>query len=173
MAIREQSVALASIGEMSSQDPRLSRTRLFVLSDIRLLREGLVLALSHQPSILVVGSSDLSVSGTDVAEFRPDVVLLDAANLGNLGLSLPLRQIFPNAKIVAFAVADIDEDIIACAEAGISGYISRAGSVDDVVAAVDAAVCGELHCPPEHPHCYSTIWRSCLENGGPSQATTC
>jgi DNA-binding NarL/FixJ family response regulator len=112
------------------------------------MREGLVLALSHRPEALVVSSSDLPVSPTDIAEFRPDVVLLDAAKRANLELAFQLRQILSRVKIVAFALADIDEDIIACAEAGISGYISRTGSVDDVVAAVDAAICGELHCSP-------------------------
>jgi DNA-binding NarL/FixJ family response regulator len=148
MAIGEQSLTPASIREISSKNPSLSPRRLFVLSDVRLLREGLVLALSRQPTVLVVGSSDLSVSATDIAEYRPDVVLLDAARLSNLELCQPIRQILPNGKIVAFALADIDEDVIACAEAGISGYISRTGSVEDVVAAVHSAVCGELHCPP-------------------------
>jgi two-component system nitrate/nitrite response regulator NarL len=140
MGIKEQSATLVSVPEMSSRDSRPSRTRLFVLSDVRLLREGLVLALSQQPNVLLVGSSDLSVSATDIAELRPDVVLLDATKRDNLERSLPLRQILASAKIVAFAVADTDEEIIACAEAGISGYISSKGSVDDVVAAVDAAV---------------------------------
>jgi two-component system nitrate/nitrite response regulator NarL len=148
MAIGELSVTPASTEEIMRRDPRLTRKRLFVLSDVRLLREGLVLALSHRSDVLVVGSSDLSLSPTDIAELRPDVVLLDAAKRGNLQLTLLLRQILPSAKIVAFAVADIDEDIIACAEAGISGYISRTGSVEDVVAAVHAAACGELHCSP-------------------------
>src|SRR5215467_13727226 len=120
VAIREQSVTLASISGIPRRDSHPRRTRLFVLSGVRLLREGLILALSDQPSVLVVGSSDLSVSPTDIAEFRPDVVLLDAANRGNLELTLPLRQNLRGTKIVAFALTDFDEDIIACAEAGIS-----------------------------------------------------
>jgi DNA-binding NarL/FixJ family response regulator len=74
--------------------------------------------------------------------------LLDATKRNNLERSSSLRQTVTGAKIVAFAVADSDEEVIACAEAGISGYISHRGSVEDVVAAVDAAVFGELHCSP-------------------------
>jgi DNA-binding NarL/FixJ family response regulator len=141
-------VASASIREMSSGDSRLGRKRLFVLSDVRLLREGLVLALSTQPSVLEVRSSALSVSAAAITEFEPDVVLLDAAERGSLELALPLRQILPNTRIVAFALADIDEAIIACAKAGISGYVSRTGSIEDVVVAVDAACRDELYCSP-------------------------
>jgi two-component system nitrate/nitrite response regulator NarL len=148
MARRKQCVTLASVEKPPSGDPCLNRVRLFVLSDIRLLREGLVLALSQQPSVLVIGASDLSVSPTQVAELRPDVLLLDATKLDNLDLSLSLRQVLPSAKIVALAVAEIDDYIIACAEAGISGYIPCTGSIEEVVSAVHGAVCGELHCTP-------------------------
>jgi two-component system nitrate/nitrite response regulator NarL len=130
MAFGGPRVTLTSIEERSSGDPQPSRPRLFVLSDVRLLRDGLVAALSYQPGVILVGSSELFVTATDLAEARPDVVLLDLAKLDNLKLSLPLRQILPNVKIVAFALADTDEEIIACAEAGISGYVSRAGSVE-------------------------------------------
>ena len=58
MGIKEQSVKPISVREMSTRDSHPSRTRLFVLSDVRLLREGLVLALSRQSSALLVGSSD-------------------------------------------------------------------------------------------------------------------
>jgi DNA-binding NarL/FixJ family response regulator len=98
--------------------------------------------------VLEVRASDLSVSPTGIADFQPDIVLLDAAERNNLEFALALRQILPDTKIVAFALADIDEAIIACAETGISGYVSRTGSIEDVMAAVDAAVCGELHCSP-------------------------
>jgi two-component system nitrate/nitrite response regulator NarL len=145
MVVREQCGTLTSVGETPSRDPR---QRLFVLSDIRLLREGLVLALSKEPSVLALGSSDFSLSPTVIAELRPDIILLDAAKLGNLELSLSLRQVLPGSKIVAFAVADIDDDIIACAEAGVSGYVSCTGSIEDVVAAVHGAVSGQLHCTP-------------------------
>jgi two-component system nitrate/nitrite response regulator NarL len=149
MVSKKQSIPPASNEETSNQDPRSGRRRLFVMSEVRLLRDGLVLALSQQPSVFVVGSSDLSVSPTDIAELRPDVVLLDASERGNLEVSPALCQILPSAKIVAFAVADVGEDIIACAEAGISGYIPHTGSIEDVISAVHAAVCGELHCSPQ------------------------
>ena len=88
-------VTPASIEERSSGDPQPSRPRLFVLSDVRLLRDGLVAALSSQPAVILVGSSQLFVTATDLAEAHPDVVLLDVAKLDNLKLSLPLRQILP------------------------------------------------------------------------------
>ena len=51
-------------------------------------------------------------------------------------------------RTVAFAVADVEADVLACAEAGISGYVAEDGSAEDLVAAVLRAVNGELVCPP-------------------------
>jgi DNA-binding NarL/FixJ family response regulator len=95
-----------------------------------------------------VGASDLSAALTQIAELRPDILLLDVARPDSLQTCFPLRQISPDMKIVAFAVAEVDREIIACAEAGISGYVSQTGSAEDVVAAVHRAVRGELLCSP-------------------------
>jgi DNA-binding NarL/FixJ family response regulator len=50
--------------------------------------------------------------------------------------------------VVAFAVAELDENVLACAEAGISSYVMQDGSAEDLVAAVLSALKGELVCSP-------------------------
>jgi len=50
--------------------------------------------------------------------------------------------------VVAFAVAEREENILACAEAGISGYVAQDGSVEDLIAAVQRALRGEVMCSP-------------------------
>ena len=120
--------------------------RVFVLTDIRLLREGLLLALSQHASVQVVGSSDLSTPPRNIAMARPDVVLLDITMLSSLDLSRPIRATLPDVKFVAIAVAEVEAEIVTCAEAGISGFVTRNGSAQDVVAAVHAAVRGEVAC---------------------------
>jgi DNA-binding NarL/FixJ family response regulator len=148
MPIREHSYTLASLGEEPSRDLQPDRPRLFILSDVRLFCEGLVLALSHEPTVMVVGSSDLSESPTRIAELYPDVLLLDVARPGSLEACLPLRQVLRDVKIVAFAVAEMDREVIACAEAGVSGFVSKRGSAEDLVAAVHRALRRELLCSP-------------------------
>jgi DNA-binding NarL/FixJ family response regulator len=54
----------------------------------------------------------------------------------------------PAAKLVAFAVSDIDHEIVVGAMAGIAGYVHRDGSVAELVTEVLNAVRGELHCSP-------------------------
>jgi DNA-binding NarL/FixJ family response regulator len=120
--------------------------RVLIASDVRLCREGLAASLIASGRLGVAGTvagSDLTVAC--ISRLRPDVVLLDMALAGCLLLPAALRAEFP-VKFVAFAVSEIDDDILACAEAGISGYIGKDGSAEDVVATIERAICDELLC---------------------------
>jgi two-component system, NarL family, nitrate/nitrite response regulator NarL len=139
-----------------SGEPSLDRTfsaqvmrpRVFILSDVRLLRDGLVLCLAEQPSVVVVGTADLAMSPRQIVEFRPDVLLLDVGTCGGLDMPLAFRQVLPDLKIVAIAVADAERDVFFCAEAGVSGFVSRTATIQDLVTAVHSAMRGELVCSP-------------------------
>ncbi|OIQ66168.1 response regulator protein VraR [mine drainage metagenome] len=131
---------------MSQNAP--SRPRVFVLSDIRLLREGLVSALSLQPSVLVVGSSGLSEPPRQIADLLPDALLIDITVPGGLDAWQLIRGSMSEVKVVALGVAEIEQAVMACARAGVSGFVAPNGSINDVVAAVHSAVRGELVCSP-------------------------
>ena len=123
----------------------MTRPRVFILSNIRLMREGLTLALSRQPGIDVVGSSDTETLH-EVAECAPDVLLLDVSNAATLECSTSLRRALPDKKIVALGVAEVEPVVLACAKAGVSGFVYSQGSAHDVAMVVHAAVRGELVC---------------------------
>jgi len=42
-----------------------------------------------------------------------------------------------------------ETQVLSCAQVGIAGYVTRDGSVEDVVAAIKAASRGEVHCSPK------------------------
>ena len=66
------------------------------------------------------------------------------------GLDMPpvFRQVLPDVKVVAIAVSDVEQEVFACAEARVSGFVSRDGSMQDLLAAVHCAVRNELVCSP-------------------------
>ena len=136
------------VAEEAYPNARPVQPRLLIVSDMRVLCEGLALALEREPTVIVVGSVDLSSASRQLAGIHPEVLLLDVTRYEPLEACRRLRQVLPEVKIVAVAVAEIDQEIIACAEAGVSGYVSCSGSVKDVVAAVHRAVRGELLCSP-------------------------
>lgn len=122
--------------------------RIVIASDSRLYREGLATALSRVPSIAVVALVQDRHSCLDVVDRKDvEVVLLDIAMAESRQTSRELahrREVWT----VALGVEETEDEIIAYAEAGISGYITRSASLDDLVAATQRAARGEATCSP-------------------------
>jgi DNA-binding NarL/FixJ family response regulator len=109
----------------------------------------LALSLAYIDRVVVVGiAGTLASALTCIEESSPDVALLDIAMPDALTLPDAVAAARALVKIVAFSVAETDDEICACAEAGIAGYVSRNGSKEDLVAAVENAIRGELSCSP-------------------------
>jgi two-component system nitrate/nitrite response regulator NarL len=120
----------------------------FVISDVRLYREGLTDLLGRAPQIRVIGAAADAVQGSgQVRGLQPDVVLLDTAG-GNLAGARYVLEAAPDARVVALAAPEADEDLIALAEAGVLGYVTREQSLDELVATVAGVARDELVCSP-------------------------
>ena len=121
-----------------------------VVSDIRIYRDGLreILCRSGQITVVGVAASPAETLGY-LARSPVDVVLLDMGTLEALTLTQAISCNFSQVKVVAFGLSDCKDDIIAYAEAGISGYVSKDGSVDELISAILRAPQGELECSPK------------------------
>ena len=84
------------------------------------------------------------------AELRPDVVLMDLRmpNLDGLEATSEILTADPAARVVALTVAAGEEDVAAAITAGASGYVIKDAPIDDVVAAIRAAVSGTAWLSP-------------------------
>jgi two-component system nitrate/nitrite response regulator NarL len=122
--------------------------RVYVVSDVRLYREGLIASLARQSQLDVLGAGCSGDVLSQIAPLRPEVLLLDLAAKYSLTIPRHAQQVLPGLLVVAFAVAEMEENVLACAEAGISGYVTQDGSVEDLVAAVLRALRGEVMCSP-------------------------
>jgi DNA-binding NarL/FixJ family response regulator len=123
--------------------------RIIIVSDTRLYREGLALSLERVDRVVVVSVTDSVASAlTCIEDKNPDVALLDFAMPDALALSHAIAAAQMPVKVVAFSVADTEDEICECAEAGIAGYVARNGSKEDLIAAVENAVRGEVLCSP-------------------------
>ncbi|MFQ5757298.1 MAG: LuxR C-terminal-related transcriptional regulator [Acidiferrobacterales bacterium] len=121
--------------------------RVLIVGDIRLYREGLERVLRKVERIVVVGTtSGREEAGERVQALNPDVILLDMAMSEAHTAVREITHIAPDVKVVALTVPEIDREVIACAEAGVAGYVTREGSVNDVIQSIEAAAKGELHC---------------------------
>ena len=134
--------------DASTRLPQVGPPHVFILSNVRLYREGVAMSLARNPTVEVVGVGPASEALAFIVDLHPDVVLLDSSLVDGSALPRRMRQALPLLKIVAVAVADAVHEVIACAEAGISAFVAREGSAEDLVAAVHQAMRGELVCSP-------------------------
>ena len=125
-------------------------TQVLIVSDIRLYWEGLSELLTRDGRLEIAGTaSSLAGALAALARRRADVVLLDMATPDALQTARTIFESSPAIKVLALGVSEKTSDVIACAEAGVAGYVCRESSFDDLVAAVERAVRGELRCAPK------------------------
>jgi two-component system, NarL family, nitrate/nitrite response regulator NarL len=135
-------------GSAPVSDPQPERLRVFIVSDVRLYREGLADLLGRISRIAVVGATGSADDGiAQVRDLQPDVVLLDTGT-GGVAAARYLLGPAPNMRVVALAAPESEEDVIALAEAGVLGYVTREQSLEDLVVTIESVARDEMVCSP-------------------------
>jgi two-component system, NarL family, response regulator LiaR len=121
-------------------------TRIIIIDDHAVVRQGLRFLLAQQPDIEVVGEGK---DGTQaimlVAEQLPDVVLLDLLmpKMDGITAIREIRRITPTTQIVILTSYAEDGQIYEAIKAGAISYLLKDASPEELVAAVRAAARGE------------------------------
>jgi DNA-binding NarL/FixJ family response regulator len=118
-----------------------------IVSEIRLLREGFAEALGrtgHFSISVRCASPDQALA--EIASSRPDVSVLDASLPDAIDWVRKVRELAPQVRVVALAVAETVDAVIAWAEAGVAGYIPRTAGLADVGAILVGILEGEQVC---------------------------
>lgn len=120
----------------------------YVIGAVRAFRESLAASVAATGKVRVVGTSAPGPRlAQKVNELGADVVLLDMGIDDALGTLRSLVEALPQARVMAVALPKAD--LIACAEAGAAGFALADAPLDEIVAATEGVVRGELYCSPE------------------------
>ena len=76
----------------------------------------------------------------------PDVVLLDAGLPDGVAVTRAIRSRAPDVRVIVISVPD--GDVLAFAEAGIAGFVTREASTAELLAAIASVERGEALCSP-------------------------
>lgn len=121
----------------------------FVVVEVRLYREGLCEILGRDDRFDVVGSAVDAASAIELARQRsPDALLVSTGLADNRQWIGCLRDTVPNAAVVALAVPDVPNDVIAWVEAGASSFVTTEASLMDLCSTIESAHRGEAYCSP-------------------------
>jgi DNA-binding NarL/FixJ family response regulator len=114
-------------------------TRVLIVDDHDLIREGLRRAFEREDDLEVVGAaSTVAEAVAAAAGLRPDVVTLDVRLPDGTGLDAArqIRKLLPEAGIVVLTMYAGDEQLFAALEAGASAFVAKSAPAEDVIAAV-------------------------------------
>lgn len=122
--------------------------RVVIVSDVRLVQEGLSSVLAQRVEVNIVSSVDTLQARDEIARAHPHVVLFDAMHPDSVEFLKVLVISAPDSKVVAFGVKENAEDFLALAAAGTAGYIGDSADSGDVVRVLERVMCDELPCSP-------------------------
>jgi two-component system nitrate/nitrite response regulator NarL len=132
----------------SVRDPTAQSVDVLITAEMRLYREGLAKALAGVRGLCVRASAATAAELLrECRRVEPSLVLLDMSVAGALEAAATLHVTHPGLRIVALGMHGEDQ-VMACAEVGIAGYVDRDASLADLVATVRSVARGELLCSP-------------------------
>ena|SRR2546429_7589515 len=123
--------------------------RVFIVAGIRLYREGLAHVLARGKGLFVVGAhAGGSGALAHIALSRPHVALLDMTTPQSYAMAREVHSSNPEISVVALGIRASEPELLTCAEAGITGYLTEDASFDELIAVIESAARGELICSP-------------------------
>lgn len=135
-----------------SEHPATEATRVLVVEDHAIIREGVCLLLQREPDIQVVGAVG---TGEDAVSFvqrnKPDVVVMDLGLPGISGLEATreIKKDNPDVRVLALTMYTDDEYLLGMLDAGAAGYLLKQSAVNDLVPAVRTISNGQIFLHPQ------------------------
>ena len=123
----------------------MEEIRLLLVEDHTLVRDGLKKILALEERFKIVGEASNGEEAVQLAqELVPDVILMDLNMpiMNGIEASRLIKEKNPGAEIIALTIHDDEEYVFELVKAGISGYIMKDISADDLISAVDIVASG-------------------------------
>jgi DNA-binding NarL/FixJ family response regulator len=97
----------------------------------------------------VLGANSVQETQNALPTMTTDVALVDALSPSDSDKVMALRDLCTRMRIVAFGIRESPSEVLACAAAGIDGYVPMDAALGDMVTAIENVVRGELACSPK------------------------
>ncbi len=118
----------------------MKKIRAFLADDHKILRESLVILLSQQENIEVVGAAgDGQEAYRKILELKPDIAVLDISipNLNGLDLAEKLRAEMPEVKVVILTMHKSGEFVSKALRAGVRGYVLKENALEELIECIN------------------------------------
>jgi len=134
-----------------ADNPPATRTRVLLIDDHALVRDGMRMHLSLQPGLQVVGEADdgeaaLAWLARAGAAKAPDLVITDIGmrGMGGIALTVALHEQYPEIAVLVLSMHDNLEYARQAVRAGARGYVLKDAPADELLAAIQAVLAGRV-----------------------------
>lgn len=121
-------------------------TRVMIVDDHEVVREGLRSLLRRRPELAIVGEADSVASAIEEArKTEPDVVIMDVRLPDGSGIEAcrEIRAERPDTKVLILTSYADEEAVFASIMAGAIGYLLKQTSTNTLIEAIERAMRGE------------------------------
>jgi len=117
-------------------------TRVVIIDDHVIVREGLKRALESHNHVVVAEAATLAEGRAQIAHTNPDVIVVDLNLPDGSGFDVITwaRSISKSLGIVVLTLNETDAHLIAAMSAGASAYILKSAPLSQLLAAIDHSV---------------------------------
>ena len=129
----------------------MKKTRILLIEDNRLLRDGIKAIINKQADLTVVaataGNHDTFLKARSL---KPQVVLMDLGLRSENGVRVvaTLTRELPQTKVIGMGLIPSQLDIVELVEVGAAGFILKDATIDDVLGTIRAVARGIKILPP-------------------------
>jgi NarL family two-component system response regulator LiaR len=137
-------------GMQTSAEPR--PTRVLIVDDHGVVREGLRAYLELEPDIQVVGEAKDGLEAVRrAAELQPDVVLMDLVmpNMDGVDATSRIKEQQPATHVIILTSFLDDERVVPAIRAGATSYLLKDVAASDLARAIRGARAGQAQLHPE------------------------
>lgn len=130
-------------------------TKIVIIDDHQLFREGVKRILDFEASFEVIAEGDDgSEAVTLVEQYKPDVVIMDInmPNVNGVEATRQLIEKFPDSKVIILSIHDDENYVQHALKTGATGYLLKEMDADALIEAVKVVADGGSYLHPKVTH---------------------
>lgn len=139
-------------GHIPTEPASREVTRLLLVDDHRILRDGLRALLARHPEFLVIGEAGDGASALRAVRSQPpNIVVLDVhlPDMSGIEVARRILAVFSEVKVVVLSSDQSHGSVHEALLAGVSGYVLKDNATDELVRALRSVAAGQLYLCPE------------------------
>lgn len=147
-----------------------AKTRILLVDDHVVLRDGLKVLLESEENLAVVGGAQTGAEAIEQARLlHPDVIVMDLGlpDMSGLEAVKEIRAEDPDVRIIVLSMYVRREFVVPALEAGCHGYIPKSSTHDSLLEAIPVVMRGERYL---HPKAATALVGSLVEEKSEAEA---